>query len=138
MFLNKPPFLLIIMVVYQEGSKRKATGGRYKVARKKRLANMGSSPTLTKVGNRKLKLKKEIGGSKKQTLLSIDKVNVLNPKTKKSQVTEIMTITENPANRNFIRRGIITKGTILETKIGKVKITSRPGQEGTLNAVLVS
>lgn len=126
------------MVVYQERSKRKLTGGRYKTFRKKRLANTGSTPTLTKVGDKRLKIKRARAGLLKQTLLSINKVNVTDPKTKKSQVTEIITVVESPANRNFIRRNIITKGTILETKIGKVKITSRPGQEGTLNAVLVS
>lgn len=126
------------MVVYQERSKRKITGGRYKMYRKKRLANTGSMPTLTKVGDKRLKIKRARAGLLKQTLLSINKVNVLNSKTKKSQISEIVKVIDSPANRNFVRRNIITKGTILETKIGKVKVTSRPGQEGTLNAVLIS
>ncbi len=126
------------MVVYQERSKRKITGGRYRFFRKKKLFNMGSPPTFTKIGNKKLKFKREKGGNLKQALLSINKVNVLNPKTKKAQQTDIITVIESPANRHFIRRNIITKGTILETKLGKAKVTSRPGQEGTLNAVLLS
>ena len=126
------------MVVYQKRSRRKVTGGLYKSSEKKRLANMGFMPTYTKVGERKVKTKKIKGGQLKNILLSINKVNVMNQKTKKSQVTEIFSVIESPANRNFIRRGIITKGTILETKLGKVRVTSRPGQEGTLNGVLVS
>lgn len=126
------------MVVYQERSKRKITGGRYRFFRKKRLFNMGSPPTLTKIGEKKLKFRREKGGSLKQALLSINKVNIINPKTKKAQQTDIVTVIESPANRHFIRRSIITKGTILETKLGKAKVTSRPGQEGTLNAVLIS
>lgn len=126
------------MVVYQKRSKRKSTGGRYRAFSKKKLANIGSIPTLTKVGKRKIKEIKERGTSIKHVLISADKVNVLNPKTKKSQVTEIVTVVESPANRHFIRRNIITKGTILETKLGKVKVTSRPGQEGTLNGILIS
>ena len=59
-------------------------------------------------------------------------------KTKKIQKTEVLTVVDSPANRNFIRRNIITKGSILETKLGKVKVTSRPGQEGMLNGVLIS
>ena len=36
-----------------------------------------------------------------------------------------------------VRRNILTKGAIIETDAGKAKITNRPGQEGTVNAVLV-
>ena len=125
------------MVVYQKRSKRKITSGRYRSSEKKRLDSVGSVPTLTKVGERKAKVKREMGGSAKNVLLAINKVNVTDPKTKKTQVTEVMTVVESPANRHFIRRSIITKGTILETKLGKVKVTSRPGQEGTLNAVKI-
>lgn len=126
------------MVVYQKHSKRKITGGRYRASGKKVLSLMGSMPTHTKVGTKKIKLRREKGGLFKQTLLTSDKINVMNPKTKKAQTTEILTVIESPSNRHFIRRNIITKGTILETKLGKVKVTSRPGQEGTLNGVLIS
>ncbi|HLC58322.1 MAG TPA: 30S ribosomal protein S8e [Candidatus Nanoarchaeia archaeon] len=125
------------MVVYQKRSRRKVSGGRYIVSEKKKYANIGSLPTFTRVGDRKLKIKRATGGNLKQSLLTANKVNVMNPKTKKSQITDVVTVVENPANRNFIRRNIITKGTILETKLGKVKITSRPGQEGTLNGILL-
>lgn len=126
------------MAIYQKRSKRKNTGGSYKYIGKKKIANIGDVPTYTKLGERKLKTKREKGGSLKYLLLSANKINVTNPKTKKSQVTEIVSILESPASRDFIRRGIITKGSILETKLGKVKITSRPGQEGALNGVLIS
>jgi len=46
-------------------------------------------------------------------------------------------VLENPANRHFVRRNILTKGTIIETVKGKAKITGRPGQEGMVNAVLI-
>ncbi|MBS3168555.1 30S ribosomal protein S8e [Candidatus Woesearchaeota archaeon] len=125
------------MVVYQKRSRRKVSGGRYISSEKKRLANMGSLPTLTKVGETKIKQKREIGGNLKSVLLSANKVNVIDPKTKKGKVIEISKVIESPANRHFIRRNIITKGSVVETKLGKVKITSRPGQEGTLNGVLI-
>ena len=47
-------------------------------------------------------------------------------------------VVENPANRHFVRRNIMTKGTVIETEKGKARITSRPGQDGTINAVLIS
>ena len=126
------------MVVYQEYSKRKISAGRYVPARKKRLANMGSMPAFTKLGETKVKIKRKLGGTLKLSIFSANKVNVLNPKTKKSQVTDIISVIENPANRNFVRRSIITKGAILETKLGKVKVTSRPGQEGAFNGILIA
>ena len=123
------------MVFYQKRSKRKVSGGRYKTSEKKRLYYVGSLPTLTRVEETSKKTKREKSGSLKQVLLTINKINVTNPKTKKTQTTEILTVVESPANRHFIRRNIITKGAIVETKMGKVKVTSRPGQEGTLNGI---
>ena len=37
----------------------------------------------------------------------------------------------------LVRRNIITKGSIVETKLGKAKVTCRPGQEGSVNGVLL-
>ena len=64
-------------------------------------------------------------------------MNVVDPKTKSSKKVKIKTITENPANRNFVRRNIITKGAVIETELGKAKITGRPGQDAAINAVLL-
>jgi len=64
-------------------------------------------------------------------------INVYDPKTKKYSKVEIKTVVENPANRHYVRRNILTKGTIVDTSLGKAKITSRPGQEAVLNGILV-
>ncbi|MBW3022802.1 30S ribosomal protein S8e, partial [Candidatus Woesearchaeota archaeon] len=50
---------------------------------------------------------------------------------------KIKTVADSPANKHYVRRNIITKGAIVETDKGKAKITSRPGQDGTVNAVLI-
>ncbi len=50
---------------------------------------------------------------------------------------EIETVLENPANPNYVQRNILTKGAIISTEKGKAKITSRPGQDGVVNAVLI-
>ena len=42
-----------------------------------------------------------------------------------------------PSNRFLARQNILTKGTIIETELGNVKITNRPSQEGCINGVLV-
>jgi len=46
-------------------------------------------------------------------------------------------VVESPSNVNYIRRNIMTKGSLIKTEKGVARITSRPGQEGSLNAVLL-
>ena len=46
-------------------------------------------------------------------------------------------VLENPTNNDYQRRGVITKGALLETSEGKCRVVSRPGQHGAVNAILV-
>ncbi|MFA5084479.1 MAG: 30S ribosomal protein S8e [Candidatus Paceibacterota bacterium] len=117
--------------------KRKVTGGRYHDQCKKRANQTRRLATLTKLGDKKAITVREIGGAKKTALLQCNVANVYNPKEKKYVLAKIKTITDNAANRHFVRRNILTKGAVIETEIGKAKVTSRPGQEGTINAVLM-
>ena len=125
------------MAISQLRSKLKATGGRYIPSRKKKLYELGRNPALTKLGERRIVAIRTKGNRQKMRLLKIDIANVFNPKSKQYKKAKIKTISENPANRHFIRRNIMTKGSIVETEIGKARITSKPGQHGTINAVLV-
>lgn len=125
------------MALTSSRPRRKITGGRYVAYRKKRVFELRREPTLTKLAAKKVMKLRGIGGSKKTVLMSSDTANVYNPKTKKYSKAKIKTIVENAANRHFIIRNIITKGTVIETDLGKAKVTSRPGQEGTINAVLL-
>ena len=126
------------MAISQAKSRRKQTGALYKAYRKKRKHELGRLPALTKLDEKKAVNIRARGNNRKVRLLSIDTANLLDPKTKKHEQVKIKTIMENPANRHFVRRNIITKGCIVDTEKGKAKITSRPGQDGTVNAVLVS
>ncbi len=121
----------------QHRSKRKETGSRYKANRRKRKYEMAGAPTLTKLAERRLKVKRVMGSHEKQSLLTVDVVNVFDPKEKKHYKIKIKTILENPANAHFVRRNIMMKGTVIDTEKGKAKIMNRPGQEGTVNAVLI-
>ena len=126
------------MAISQERSKRKFTGGRFKQAFSKKKANNGSIPTLTRLGAEKIQSLRVLGGLRKERLLVAEKVNVADPKTKKVTPDVIETVIDNKANRNYIRRNIITKGTVVKLKSGKeARITSRPGQHKVLSAVLV-
>ena len=126
------------MVVVQKGRmKQKVTGGRYKAARGKRKFETGSNPVLTKIGEEKIKRTKTKGGDTKAKVLVAKVANVLDPKTKKYSKAAIKSVAESEANRHFTRRNIIVKGTVIDTEAGKARVTSRPGQDGTVNAVLL-
>ena len=121
----------------QKTSKRKASGGRLRSSRGKRKFELAGFPALTKVSDKTVRRSKRvIGGSIKTRILATNIINVSDKKGK-TEKTEIKTVLENPANPHLVRRNILTKGAIVETKMGKVKITSRPGQEGTVNGVLL-
>ena len=124
------------MAISQYKAKQSPTGSKYKGFRKKKQFELGSAPTLTKLGDARKKAARNMGGSQKNRLLSANTANLLNPKTGKATKVKILNVVGNPANRYFIRRNIITKGSIIETEKGKARVTSRPGQEGTINAVL--
>lgn len=125
------------MVNYQGRSKRKATGGRYKDFRKKRKFEIGSPPIETLIGPKKPKLVKTMGGNKKRKILQAETVNFTDFGGKTKGNVKIISVLKNPANKEYDRRKIITKGTIVETEMGPAKITSRPGQHGQLNAIQV-
>ena len=122
----------------QARSKRKASGGRYHYSRGKKKSELSGFAVNTHLSETlKSKIKRVLGGNSKKKILSINIVNVADSKGKSTK-TKILNVVENPANPNLVRRNIITKGAIVETELGKVKITSRPGQEGSLNGILLS
>lgn len=125
------------MVVIQGKSDRKHSGKKKKAYRKKRLFERGRMPTLTGLGEKSIQAVRTKGGSRKIKLLKGNIANVLDKKTGKWSKAKIVTIVESPANRHYVRRNIMTRGTVIDTDKGKAKITSRPGQEGSINAVLV-
>lgn len=125
------------MAISQGRSLRTPTGARLRAYRKKRTYELGSPPTLPKLAPRQLKSVRRYGGVHAQRLLQTDSVNVYDPKTKQCFRAVIKNVVENPANRYYVRRNVMTKGTLVVTDKGKVKITSRPGQETSMNGVLV-
>ena len=122
---------------YQGNSIRKATGGRLKSNRGKRKFQMGTEKVQPVIGPTSRKVVNVMGNGTKTKVLKENVINVTDPKTGKTQKTTITTEVENPANKNYVRRNILTKGAIVTTELGKAKITSRPGQQGELNGVIV-
>jgi len=117
-------------------SKRKLSGGRYHSFRGKKKSELVGNPALTKLADSKVKKKRTLGGNQKNKLLTADIVN-LTGKDGKVVKTKIKNVVDNPADKHLARRNIMTKGAIIETEQGKAQITSRPGQDGVINAVLI-
>ncbi len=117
--------------------KRKRTGGKSHPHRGKQAYEMGSDPARTTLGEPRVVVKRGRGGALKLKALNAKLVNVTDPASGKSQKVEIKAVTKNPANIDYERRGVITKGAIIDTQLGKARVTSRPGQDGVINAVLV-
>lgn len=126
------------MVVTHGKSKRKVSGGKYLKFRSKRVHEIGNRQTDTKLDEAvKKKTDRGRGGNRKIRLMHGNIANVYDPSTKKYANVKIIDVLDNPADRNFIRKDIMTKGAVIETEAGKAKITSRPGQHGVINAVVV-
>ena len=123
------------MATYQGRSMRKRTGGRRRPIRNKRKFELGSEPTETQLGERKLKVVDAQGGTRKFRVIEAEFANVADG----GEVVEatIEDVVENDANPNYVRRNIITKGAVIETSEGRARVTSRPGQDGQVSAVAV-
>lgn len=107
-------------------------------AHKKKKAFQGSHATDTQIGEKVVKTVKARGGTAKNRVVKADVANVL--VDGKNLQCKIAKVDENPASRDLTRRNIITKGAVLDVKTPsgdsiKAKVTSRPGQDGTVNAV---
>lgn len=106
--------------------------------RKKRVYELGSPETKTKVSSENKTVKSvRKGGNVKNRVRRAKEVNLLDPEKGKHQIVELKNVKENPANRNYPRENVVTKGAIIETSKGDARVTSRPGQDGTVNAVLI-
>ena len=126
------------MALWQGKSRRSKTGRRIRYDQSKRKFEIGRESHLTTIGETKLKKVRTRGNNKKIRAKTANIVYVVDPKTNKTTKTEIKSVVENSANIHYVRRNIMNKGAIIETKLGKAKITSRPGQSGNINAELIS
>lgn len=98
---------------------------------------MGSRPAEPTLGEKVSRRRKGLGGNKKTVLLRVDEINVTDPKTNRTQKAKIDEVLENPANVDYNRRGVITRGAIVKTDLGNARVTSRPGQSGVVNGILL-
>lgn len=122
------------MAVRHDRSLTKKSGGRTRPYRKSKKYDLGSEFTSPEVGEEKTVTRERRGNTTKNTVKRAEEVNLsVDGEVKK---VEIEAVLDNPANANYVRRSLLTKGTVIRTSEGEARITSRPGQDGVVNAVL--
>ncbi len=125
------------MTIYQGRARKKFTGGKLHKNRSNRRFEAGREPTLTRLGEDSRKILRVHGGNQKAVLMRGITASVYDPKTKETKVAKIITVKENPANPHYVQRNIMNKGTVIETELGPARVTSRPGQSGSVSSVLL-
>ena len=90
------------------------------------------------LGDHSIRVKNSRGGNVKISLVSDNFVNVIDKSNNSIKKVAITRVLKNPSNRDYERRGVITRGAILDTELGKVRVLSRPGQSGIIDGILIN
>ncbi|OYT26154.1 MAG: 30S ribosomal protein S8e [Candidatus Altiarchaeales archaeon ex4484_96] len=112
--------------------------GKKNRAHKKRKNHYGRFPVETKIDKEKKTSIKCKGGGTKTKIVSTEYANVI--VDGKAAKCKIISFEENPVSQDYSRRHIITKGAIITVKTPdkkeiKARVSSRPGQSSSLNAI---
>ena len=128
------------MAQWQGRSRRKRTGGRYRPLRHKRKREIGREaiPALVDTEGNEHASYRSRGGGIKIGQIKIATINVTDKAKGRTFPAKVKSVIENPSDPNYVQRNIVTKGALVLTDKGKVKVTSRPGQNGALNGILVA
>ena len=116
---------------------RKLTGGRKVAMRGRRKFEIDRYPNEAVAGATQIVARRTRGGNVKAAFKTAEFANVIDREAKKVTKSKILKVTKNPANRDYERRGVVSKGAVIETESGPAVVTSRPGQNGVVNAVLI-
>ena len=117
-------------------SGRKYTGGRKIAMRSRRKYEIDRYPNEAIVGSNVKVTRRVRGDNNKTALKTVEFANVSILEEKKTTKSKILRVIKNTANKDYERRGVISKGTLIETELGLARVVSRPGQVGVINAVL--
>lgn len=111
------------------------TGGRRRKFKDKKLSHYGGAFTATKVAAKEVKVaSRGRGANIKMKLKKAAFVNVVTSNGMKK--VKIIGVLESH-NPEYVRQNIITRGAVLNTEVGKVKVTNRVGQDGVVNGVAI-
>ena len=116
---------------------RKMTGGRKVASRIRRKFEIDRYPNEAVSGTTDIVVRRVRGANVKAAFKTAEFANVIDADAKKVTKSKILKVSKNTANRDYERRGVISKGAVIETEAGSALVTSRPGQNGVVNAVLI-
>jgi|TARA_B100001167_G_scaffold77746_1_gene46494 small subunit ribosomal protein S8e len=113
----------------------KITGGRRHPLRSRRKYEIDRFPNETLTGEQITITRKVRGKNLKTGIKATSFVNLsMDSKIKRVKIIRVL---ENATNNDYQRRGVISKGAVLEIEEGKCRVVSRPGQHGVVNAILI-
>ncbi len=75
------------------------------------------------------------GGNVASKLQFVTKANILTESGYKQ--AKIKAVLESRDNKNFARLAIITKGSVIDTELGKAQVINKVGKDGCVNAKLL-
>lgn len=116
---------------------RKITGGKYHKKSKRKKYSLPGIENRVKLRETKRKMIRQRGGKKKSIILSTNTASVTNLKTHKTTTSKIRTVVQTPSNNFLARQNILVKSAIIDTELGKARITNRPSRDGNVQAVLL-
>ncbi len=114
---------------------RKYTGGRKIAMRSRRKFELDRYPNEAVIGSNLEVTRRVRGDNRKMALKTVEFANVSNYDEKKTTRSKVLRVIKNTTNKDYERRGVITKGTVIETELGLARVVSRPGQVGLINAI---
>merc|ERR1719389_317901 len=94
--------------------KRRSTGGRMPVHKKKRQFEMGRMPTMTKLGQKKVTLVRGRGGNMKHRALRIDHGTFAWGSEAISRKTRVIDVVYNATNNELVRTKTLVKNCIVK------------------------
>ena len=118
-------------------TKRKSSGGRRKALRSRRKYELDRYPDEPVLGKQQTVVKRVRGYNYKLVTKTVEFANVVDPASRKVTKIKIKRVANNPCNKDYQRRGVVTKGAIIDIEGGTARVLSRPGQDGTINAILL-
>jgi small subunit ribosomal protein S8e len=116
---------------------RKLTGGRKVAMRGRRKFEIDRYPNEAVAGPVQIVVRRTRGKNNKVAFKTAEFANIIDQENKKVFRSKILRVTKNPANRDHERRGVISKGALIEIENGTARVVSRPGQDGVVNAIMV-
>ena len=118
-------------------TKRSGTGGRMGTKEGKKLCYFGCAPTHSKVSQKEVRVMRNIRGSSKKVVLKSAQYANVRDKEGKIRKVKLKNVIETPDNRHNARQNILTMGAIVDSDIGRIRITNRVGQDGVVNGILI-